>query len=144
MTLGRALLELGDLEAAREALEQVVAQAPENLSAIRGLAEIHHRLEGGEISRETGSPPEASADVLNLDALETSMAFEIGSPGDLSLDGSALDAASEQTVRTLGGAKRKVRAAPGPRADAAVLSRLETFLNAILKTRDADPAAGER
>jgi tetratricopeptide (TPR) repeat protein len=44
VTLGRALIELGDLPAARTELEIVLRGAPENLSAIRGLAEIHHRL----------------------------------------------------------------------------------------------------
>jgi hypothetical protein len=43
VTLGRALLEMGRFEEAREELEQVLRVAPENLSAIRGLAEIHHR-----------------------------------------------------------------------------------------------------
>jgi tetratricopeptide (TPR) repeat protein len=43
VTLGRALMELGDLEAARQELDTVLGGAPENLSAIRGLAEIHHR-----------------------------------------------------------------------------------------------------
>ena len=43
VTLGRALIELGDLDAARQELQTVLGGAPENLSAIRGLAEIHHR-----------------------------------------------------------------------------------------------------
>ena len=43
VTLGRALLDLGQLLGAREELEFVVAEAPENLAAVRGLAEIAHR-----------------------------------------------------------------------------------------------------
>ena len=43
VTLGRALIELGELDAARRELERVLGSAQENLSAIRGLAEIHHR-----------------------------------------------------------------------------------------------------
>jgi len=43
VTLGRALLEVGRFEDAREELEHVLKLAPENLAAIRGLAEIHHR-----------------------------------------------------------------------------------------------------
>src|SRR5437870_3766837 len=42
VTLGRALLELGELEMAQDELERVLVSAPENLAAIRGLAEIHH------------------------------------------------------------------------------------------------------
>ena len=43
VTLGRALIELGQYDDAQEELEFVLRAAPENLSAIRGLAEIHHR-----------------------------------------------------------------------------------------------------
>src|SRR4051812_11663909 len=44
VTLGRALIEVGRLEDARTELEYVLKLAPENLAAIRGLAEIHHRI----------------------------------------------------------------------------------------------------
>ena len=44
VTLGRALIETGDYEGAREELETVLKSAPENLAAIRGLALIHERL----------------------------------------------------------------------------------------------------
>ena len=43
VTLGRALIELERYEDAQEELEFVLRAAPENLAAIRGLAEIHHR-----------------------------------------------------------------------------------------------------
>ena len=43
VTLGRALLEMNDLDAALGELEYVLKTAPENLAAIRGVAEIHHR-----------------------------------------------------------------------------------------------------
>ncbi len=43
VTLGRALVELNELELARPEFEQVLRSAPENLAAIRGLAETHHR-----------------------------------------------------------------------------------------------------
>ena len=44
VTLGRALIETGDYAGAREELETVLRSAPENLAAIRGLAQIHERL----------------------------------------------------------------------------------------------------
>ncbi len=44
VTLGRALIETGDYDSAREELETVLRSAPENLAAIRGLAQIHERL----------------------------------------------------------------------------------------------------
>src|SRR5581483_4663565 len=43
VTLGRALLETNALDEARTELETVLKSAPENLAAIRGLAEIFHR-----------------------------------------------------------------------------------------------------
>jgi tetratricopeptide (TPR) repeat protein len=43
VTLGRAFLELNQLDDAQSELELVLKSARENLAAIRGLAEIHHR-----------------------------------------------------------------------------------------------------
>ena len=43
ITLGRALIELGSLDEAKHELDLVIATAPENLPAIRGLAEIFQR-----------------------------------------------------------------------------------------------------
>ncbi len=48
VTLGRALVEVGDYDEASAALEQVLRSAPENLAAIRALADIHRRR--GEVS----------------------------------------------------------------------------------------------
>ncbi len=42
-TLGRALLQLDRLDDAQAELQRVLAIAPDNLSAIRGLAQIHER-----------------------------------------------------------------------------------------------------
>ena len=43
VTLGRALVDLNQLDEAMGELETVLKSAPENLAAIRGLAEIYHR-----------------------------------------------------------------------------------------------------
>jgi tetratricopeptide (TPR) repeat protein len=43
VTLGRALIELNELDTALAELTTVLKSAPENLAAIRGVAEIHHR-----------------------------------------------------------------------------------------------------
>lgn len=43
VTLGRALLELSQLPDAKRELDEVLRSAPENLAAMRGLAEIHQR-----------------------------------------------------------------------------------------------------
>ncbi|HEY7055441.1 MAG TPA: tetratricopeptide repeat protein [Vicinamibacterales bacterium] len=43
VTLGRSLVEVGQFNEAREVLEHVLRAAPENLAAIRALADIHER-----------------------------------------------------------------------------------------------------
>lgn len=43
VTLGRALIEVGEFDEASSELEQVLRSAPENLAAIRALADIHRR-----------------------------------------------------------------------------------------------------
>ena len=48
VTLGRALVGLGDFEAARLELEAVLRIAPENLAAIRAMADIYSRLQQTE------------------------------------------------------------------------------------------------
>jgi tetratricopeptide (TPR) repeat protein len=51
VTLGRALIDTGRYDEARGELEYVLQSAPENLAAIRGLAEIHDRLRESEAGR---------------------------------------------------------------------------------------------
>jgi tetratricopeptide (TPR) repeat protein len=53
VTLGRALLEAGAYEDAQAELELVIRAAPDNLAAIRALAELHQRRE--EANGEKGS-----------------------------------------------------------------------------------------
>ena len=72
VTLGRALLEIGDVDGAQRELTDVLRVAPDNLSAIRGIAEVH---------RKKGEIPEA------LEQFRS--AFELASP----------DPAIEQVVR---------------------------------------------
>ena len=60
VTLGRALIEVGRLQDARGELEYVLKLAPENLAAIRGLAEIHHRI-GDEPIEQMVEEGEAAA-----------------------------------------------------------------------------------
>lgn len=50
VTLGRALIEIGEFDSAQQELTAVLRLAPENLSAVRGLAEVH---------RKRGELPEA-------------------------------------------------------------------------------------
>jgi tetratricopeptide (TPR) repeat protein len=78
VTLGRSLIELKRYDEAREQLEHVLRVAPENLAAIRGLAEIHGqeneltsmpetsgpaRPEPAAAGGTTGTPPEKATQV---------------------------------------------------------------------------------
>ena len=57
VTLGRALIDLKRIDEAQRELEKVRQSAPENLAAIRALADIH-RLGGGRAYSEEGASEE--------------------------------------------------------------------------------------
>jgi predicted Zn-dependent protease len=61
VTLGRALIELGQFDEARQELEAVLRVAPDNLAAIRALAEIHQHPREPEVAHlgepEIAAPP---------------------------------------------------------------------------------------
>lgn len=59
VTLGRSFLELSRFDEARQQLEEVLRTAPENLAAIRALAEIHDRV--GEYPDPPSSPSGSGA-----------------------------------------------------------------------------------
>lgn len=74
VTLGRALIETGDYDAAREELETVLRSAPENLAAIRGLAQIHERL-----GQSTEMDPHLAA-MMNAEVERISLAAAAAPP----------------------------------------------------------------
>ncbi len=87
VTLGWALLDKGRYAEARAELEQVLRKAPDNLAAIRGLAELHDRTELNESAtwdaeaRETEealarAAAEHAASEADADALPDSAAIE--------------------------------------------------------------------
>lgn len=61
VTLGRALIAIGRYDEASQQLEEVLRVAPENLAAIRGLAEIHNHRRGALHHEQQQAP--AAADV---------------------------------------------------------------------------------
>lgn len=77
VTLGWALLDKGQYDAARAELEQVLRKAPDNLAAIRGLAELHDRSEGA----------------MSADSEQES--WRTDEPADVVIDQAALDEAAE-------------------------------------------------
>jgi tetratricopeptide (TPR) repeat protein len=82
VTLGRALLELGEFEAARSELEQVLSVAPENLAAIRALDEIGAR-HGPSVGSLAGVAPSSgfSRGPSRAAARVTDMAIRPEPPG---------------------------------------------------------------
>jgi predicted Zn-dependent protease len=56
VTLGRALVELGQLEAGEAELEDVLRQAPQNPGAVRGMADLRQRR-----GLADGASPQADA-----------------------------------------------------------------------------------
>jgi predicted Zn-dependent protease len=136
VTLGRALLEVGDIDSAQRELNDVLRAAPDNLSAIRGIAEVH---------RKKGEIPEA------LDQFRS--AFELASPDpaidevvrDLRRDAMAADLTTRRAGgRAAGGEVPDARAearqparAEDERAARRTLAYLERWLQAILADRRA-------
>ena len=119
VTLGRALVEVGELRRRVGELEQVLRSAPENLAAIRALADIHRRR--GEIP-ETLDHYDASYDPANLAA-----APPVGPP--------PVSAPVRIAVKSA-----EVEVAPVPPA----LVELEAFLAAIVRARRDVPIQAVR
>lgn len=108
VTLGRALVEVGDYDEASAELEQVLRGAPENLAAIRALADIHRRR---------GEMPDS------IDQYDASLA-------QARVD--AADAAASASVPVrLAVQSREVAIVP----ESPALVELEAFLSAIERAR---------
>jgi tetratricopeptide (TPR) repeat protein len=111
VTLGRALLEMGDYDSAAVELEQVLHVAPENLAAIRALAEIHRRR--GEMPEVV---PVMEDDVEPAPAPPPPIPVVISEP-----------------------ARIAVKSLSMPVADHPALAGLESFLTAIQRARREIP-----
>ena len=157
VTLGRAFIEVGRLHEAREELEYVLKLAPENLAAIRGLAEIHHRI--GDESTE--SVPETPAIDEPVNAVAGSptppqLAVAVPEPApDTSTPGPIQNQADETSdiqvavPPVMAASSVAVTSAPASieshftyRAPVdPALAGLEEFLNAIIRARSQRAAA---
>lgn len=131
VTLGRALLETGRLDEARHQLEHVLRVAPENLAAIRALADIH----GRNVETAENAPPADGAS----DA--TASGTEDGRPVQVSAAVAPLTA--EQGPRLVYPAlpqeDPRLASAPAvqPQPEDLVLPALEELLAAITAARTA-------
>lgn len=88
VTLGWALIDLGRCGEARLELERVLKLAPDNLAAIRGLAELHDRTDGEAALGVWPPPPDPQdaaaapavgpvADAASLDVVDVGGSAEI-------------------------------------------------------------------
>ena len=118
VTLGRSLLELGRYDEARQELELVLRNAPENLAAIRGLAEIHHRADDAPETM-VSAPAPATRTAAPLPTVPPAATHAVASP-PLYAPSAAVSAPVRQ---------------PHPDEDA--LPGLETFLSAIVSARSS-------
>ena len=164
VTLGRALIEVGRLQEARTELEYVLKLAPENLAAIRGLAEIHHRIgdehteqvEHVAEAKESSSPvpmpmeqtePEpAPAPIpripLKVRVEEQPAAGPAATGGveDRSESPAATPVLSTIVARTVETASPPAPHVAYPRPVDPALAGLEEFLNAIVRARSQRPS----
>lgn len=141
VTLGRALIEVGRLEDARTELEYVLKLAPENLAAIRGLAEIHHRI--GSAARDSmpdtvddGPPAAAVIEQRHEPAPAVHAPIPVRVRADELSAGTWSDPAPAKTlspaieVTPAREPQIPIRAAVDPS-----IAGLESFLNAIVRAR---------
>jgi hypothetical protein len=69
VTLGRALFDLRQDDEAQAEFEAVLLTAPENLIALRSMADIHHRRgEEPEIATESRDEPEVDPALTELES----------------------------------------------------------------------------
>ena len=154
VTLGRALIELAQYNEAQAELEDVLLAAPENLAAIRGLAEIHQRrgepaeLEQpfvGQTAEPIEPPSQAMATAAPSDAVTAAADVEdapeiMESPaGEWELETFAPAStrpapADEEAIAELE-TFAPAATIPSASADAAALTELEAWLEAIREDR---------
>jgi len=131
VTLGRALIEVNDLDAAQAELEYVLKSATENLAAIRGVAEIHHRR--GELSEALGYYRTALALAKHDPDLEQTVdeiSRAISPVEAVTDDGLSFEQASAEFLAALEDLPGGLDAALAP-PEPIGLPRLERFLDAI-------------
>jgi tetratricopeptide (TPR) repeat protein len=133
VTLGRALLEMNELDPAQAELEFVLKTAPENLAAIRAVAEIHHRR--GSLAEALDCYKAALALAKHDPDLEQTIdeISQMLSPGRPALDdGLSFEQASAEFLAALQDLPGGLEGALVPDAGVpAALPRLQRFLGAI-------------
>lgn len=131
VTLGRALIEQGDLDAAETELAGVLAAAPENLAAMRGLAEIHERRgQQGEALAHYRRALTLAPHDPDLEETVSRLAVAPDAPSDRSQASDGAPGASPGETPTVA----DVPAGPTPAARQ--IEALERWLDAIMAGRE--------
>lgn len=137
VTLGRALIEVNELDAALAELEFVLKSATENLAAIRGVAEIHHRR--GELGEALSYYRAALALARHDPDLEQTVdeiSRTLSPDRQVTDDGLSFEQASAEFLAALEDLPGGVEGALAPPellqpTEPAALPELERFLDAI-------------
>lgn len=124
VTLGRTLIEISQLDEAALEFDQVLQAAPENLAALRGLAQIHHRR--GNSSEALGLYRAAMALSRYDSGLERAIDELSGA-----LTPSLIDVAERSQVEEEPGESMLPLELPPVMAEPPALPQLERFLGAI-------------
>ena len=146
VTLGRSLLELERFDEARHELEHVLRVAPENLAAIRALAEIHRHLgETHEVESLAAAPEPDPAPPEPAEVAPPPEPVPVR-PVRLSIVTSPVVAAPASTPEPAAPslparphAPATLSIVPPPRVahpDESALPKLEAFLAAIVRARE--------
>ena len=99
VTLGRALMELGELDDAAREFELVLRSAPDNLATIRGMAEIHQRRGAMEAALDYYKRALALARFdSELEESVNRIAHEIGCVESMAGDGLSFEEARSQLL----------------------------------------------
>jgi predicted Zn-dependent protease len=129
VTLGRALLDACELDEAGRELSDVLRQAPENLAAIRGLAELHRRRgELPEALEQLKTAFDLAGNDPGLEQQLRDLRREIGQRAAARASGQAASAASESDPG----------AAAQSAADPASARRVSAYLHRWLESIMAD------
>ena len=146
VTLGRSLLELQRFDEARQELENVLRVAPENLAAIRGLAEIHERTgetsvpdsltaaEGHEQTPDASEPPPAPIEAPEPAPIRPVKLSIVPDPPAPAEPQAPQPAPSAYPVPT---PSLSLAPARVPHPDESALPALEAFLAAIVRARQS-------
>ena len=140
VTLGRALLAVGDIDAAEHELRAVLEAAPQNLAALRTLAEIHQqRGNAADALAEYRAAQALAPDDLDLARAIAAVEDTIGAestnaaPGRLNAEPTAV--AATRTARTDRARDTQHPESTAERASPSPIVALERWLAAMQEDR---------